>query len=388
MLSHTTPASMTMDSIQMGYQLIGQKMWRVKWLPDLQDTEHLYCVTGSYGDRVPMNTISIWSCTAPTLEHRSQWKRTATRKADYFPTLDYRIDVIMETSEQYLGDVCDIAVVGGRNIITASSLGFINFFEVQSDRQGSWRLLKRTSFSQSLHGHAGNQNTSPIVAIEWLADSHQVVSISEDGSLTVLQLRDAQLSTIFRIHQADTITPTCLVHITTDQCLSGNAAGGLKLWDLRNKSSNRPSISFHESNHVGVNAIAHPKPGHSLRITTARRDGGISLWDLRNISAPIAYTVPHVHAKNDIWHIMYHGSDQIITSGEDSRICVLSESIVYDTLGGLSSTSSALLRTYGHDSHPLSINHFDIYPDIPLLVACTDTEALLFHPMVSTEAMQ
>ena len=371
----------------MGYQLVGQKIWRVKWLPGLQDGHHLYCVAGSYNDRRSLNTLSVWSCTMPSFSQRSQW--TLGLKKSLEPKLsscEYEIDILMESSIPHDGDVRDLTTLGGKSVITASSLGCLHLFDTSEGSSELGCLVKRAS-SLPIHKFSGKSDASSVVAIDQLADSHQIVSIGEEGSLIVSQLADSQISTLSRIDQADVMMPTCLTRLAAGMCISGNSVGGLKLWDTRLNSHNSPSLSFHEFKNVGVNSITHPKSGHSLRIATARRDGAISFWDLRNITTPTACTMPSIHKKNDVWHIMYHDSDQVVTSGEDGYIYVLNESVMIDTLLDLPPKSDLVLYAYGNDHHPLSVNYFDIHLDVPLLIACTDTEALLIHPFLSIKSV-
>jgi hypothetical protein len=372
----------------MGYQLVGQKIWRVKWLPGLQDGHHLYCIAGSYDDRRSSNALSLWSCTAPSFNQRSRWTSSLKRSLESkLTSCEYEIDLLMESSSRHDGDVRDLTILGGKKIITASSLGCLHLFDTSDGSLDLGCLVKRAS-SHPIHRFPGNLDaSSSIVAIDQLTDSHQIVSIGEEGSLIVSQLGDAQILTLSRIDEADVMMPTCLARLAVGMCISGNSVGGLKLWDTRLDSRNSPSLSFHEFKNVGLNAITHPKSGHSLRIATARRDGAISVWDLRNITTPTARTMPPIHRKDDVWHIMYHGSDQIITSGEDGYIYVLDESVMTDTLIDLPSRSDLILCSYGNDHHPLSINHFDVHLDVPLLIACADTEALLIHPFFSIKTI-
>jgi len=112
-------------------------------------------------------------------------------------------------------------------------------------------------------------------------------------------------------------------------------------------------------------------------IATGSSDGSYSVWDLRKENGvwkdfPIIKSQKH---KGNVWQVGYHPADPNIrlTASSDGTALMwnFNAQRVFDR-------SSENYQVLGLLQSELSINCFDLHSDVNLLIAASDTEALMF----------
>ena len=118
-----------------------------------------------------------------------------------------------------------------------------------------------------------------------------------------------------RTYEADSSNITGLQYVSTKEVVSINSTGQLKVWDIRQPSTQAQKILTLSGNACPLLSIdKHPNQPHIL--VTGHGDGVIGIWDIRQEKAPVTLIDAH---ESEVWQVKFHPiyPDNLFTCSED-----------------------------------------------------------------------
>ncbi|XP_077862954.1 nucleoporin Nup43-like, partial [Saccoglossus kowalevskii] len=117
---------------------------------------------------------------------------------------------------------------------------------------------------------------------------------------------------------ADSCTIHAVSYLKQYEVITVSSTGQLKIWDLR-QSSSEPSRTFVlTGERVPLHCIdKHPNQPHI--VATGGQDGVLTIWDMRQDTYPVTLLDAH---SSDMWEVKFHPSnpDNLFTCSEDGSV--------------------------------------------------------------------
>ncbi|CAL4095267.1 unnamed protein product, partial [Meganyctiphanes norvegica] len=244
----------------------------------------------------------------------------------------------------------------------------------------STHLQKKTQWDKV---HKFEYGLAPSCALATNGD--QIASVGEDGKLVILNCSHSQPQRI--IDSVGRCSLYSVVYVRSNEVVTGNQQGHLKLWDLRSQQPAKNTLLSPDQ--ISVTYLCgHPSQAHL--IAAGGEDGALALWDMRNTQQPVTIIAAH---EAPISEVRFHPSapEHLFTCGMDGQILHWDASsaarssnplhrqttdtgssvnvwLSADVARGVIDTSAVI------PTSPLPINSLDV--EGPTLLAASDNEAI------------
>lgn len=336
--------------------------------------------TGSWDNEV--NRVSVWN---------------VGENGGYSKEEEFEGDPQLVCECEHRGDVLDLQFLDHDRFVTASSTGAVTMYEFHPERQ---ILSVAREWNEAHHYQSANAPCTGVAC-----NSPDIVSVGEDGRVVLYKGDQKGVRRV--IDNADSSTIHAVTFLRTNEVLTVNSIGQLKLWDFR-QQGNDPSqiLSLSTKDRVPLHCVdRHPNQQHI--VATGGQDGMLCIWDVRQGNMPFSITEAHTA---EIWEVHFHPTnpDHMFTCSEDGSLLHWETSSGSDTplflqgrnssmlsrsatapAGGQSlvsawlngdSSKGRLETTHMLPSQTLSVNSVDVLGQC--LVCGTDEEAVYIHRRV------
>jgi len=258
-------------------KFISKKVSKVRWMPqyDTSQLESNSLVTGSWDDEV--NNVILWS-----------------RSGE---------ETCQQATCNVNGDVTGLEWVTHDTVCISTSAGWVGLI-----RTGAVQKLQRVQEWNNVHVSGSGGCTT------MATHGDSIVTGGQEGKINVLT--PSSRSPIKVYEKADSCTITAVSFIRTNEMMSANMRGQLKLWDLRSNSLVPESSCSQDG---GVTCLAcHPTQSHVLM--SGGQDGVLAVWDLRNPQHPATLLSAD---KASISEVKFHPSqpDHVFTCSQGGDVC-------------------------------------------------------------------
>ncbi|XP_028653733.1 nucleoporin Nup43 [Erpetoichthys calabaricus] len=270
-------------------KFVSHKISRTRWSPvsstSLQSPEIF--ATGSWDNE--HNKISIWSIKTNVGDDHFE--------GDPQLLCEYKHD----------GDVMDLQFLDQEKFAVASSTGSLTIYRFQPSSQ------KITVVHQWDRTHYYSYGNAPCTSVA--CRSPEIVTVGEDGRINLFRMDHKGIE--HTIDNADSSTIHAVTFLRTDEVLTVNSIGQLKMWDIRqgNKPSQILSIS---GDRVPLHCVdRHPNQQHI--VATGGQEGMLCIWDVRQGTVPCSLLEAH---SAEMWEVHFHPSnpDHLFTCSEDGSL--------------------------------------------------------------------
>ncbi|XP_022108974.1 nucleoporin Nup43-like [Acanthaster planci] len=368
-------------------KFVSQKVNKVRWQPgDLQGLQPSYTfVTGSWDN--DENRICLWRL--PGLKKQSEkfsdfdgYPSQAANSEIDGDGIDSEPQLVYQ--EKHEGDVTDLKFINQDIFLASSSAGSVQAFKLMSGTQ----KLRRIQQWEGLH----RLRSRACPCTSMAASGTDVTTAGEDGRINVLRLEHGP--PIRTIDQADSCTINAVTYLKSNQVVTVNATGQMKIWDLRQPDSQPVRVFLLTGEMTALHCVdRHPTQSHL--VAAGSQNSVLNMWDLRREKYPVTLFDGH---EGPIWEVKFHPtfSDHLFTCSDDGSVLhwngsgsssasqiaaqnARSGESIYSSLGlgGLptkptpSSPTSPWLAS--DPSHQVDINH--VLPSNAMPVNSLDVEA-------------
>ncbi|XP_064913537.1 nucleoporin Nup43 isoform X1 [Columba livia] len=361
-------------------KFVSQKISKTRWRPlpaaALQPPDLF--ATGSWDNEVD-NRISLWS---------------VGDLGNVGLNGEYQGEPQLLCDIRHNGDVMDMQFLDQERIVVASSTGTVTIFRHHQNNQ----TLSANQRWEKAHYHV-DQDTScgGAACTGVICNNPEIVTVGEDGRINLF--RADQKDAVRSIDNADSSTLHAVTFLRTNEILTVNSIGQLKIWDLRQQRNEPSQIFSLTGDRVPLHCVdRHPNQQHI--VATGGQDGMLSIWDIRQGTMPVSLLNAH---EAEMWEVHFHPSkpDHLFTCSEDGSLwhwdtsTDVSEKPSFLHQGGRSSTyfshnainQSVVSAWLSNDptkdrmeitnlipNQTLSVNSLDVLG--PCLVYGTDAEAI------------
>ncbi|XP_077977336.1 nucleoporin Nup43-like [Glandiceps talaboti] len=278
-------------------KFVSQKISKIRWRPSAHhglQAPNVFA-TGSWDDEE--NKISIWKCSEALLQGNS-----SDQLADQLEP-----ELLSETC--HAGDVTDIKFVDNERLLISSSTGTVTVYKYHEHAK---TLTDQHRWDNVHHHPSGKSCPCTCIALS----VPDVVTVGEDGRIQVLRLGERY--PVRTIDNADSCTIHAVCHLKQYEVITVNSTGQLKVWDLRQPTS-QPSRTFIlTGERIPLHCIdKHPNQPHI--VATGGQDGVLAIWDMRQDKYPV--TLLDAHSTN-MWEVKFHpfNPDNLFTCSEDGAV--------------------------------------------------------------------
>uniref|UniRef100_H2ZMM3 Uncharacterized protein n=1 Tax=Ciona savignyi TaxID=51511 RepID=H2ZMM3_CIOSA len=196
-----------------------------------------------------------------------------------------------------------------------------------------------------------------------------IVTVGEDGTINVMRIENQRPLRV--IEHGDSCPITSVRYLTTNEIVTTNTVGQLRLWDTRSPSDEPARIMVSSDHLAALRSVDHhATQAHVL--ATGGADGCVTLFDTRKECAPV--TKLQVHDE-EVWEVRFHKTapSHLFTCSEDGSVRRLDATFDLKVLsrdsGGSSVEVTELITKCG-----ASMNSIDVCGSS--LVCCNDAEAI------------
>ncbi|KAL5283751.1 NUP43 family protein [Megaselia abdita] len=283
-----------MEEAKVNGFFISEKISRIRWVPEELKTSEKF-ITGSWG-----NSTNYVKCFKLV---RNQFSEEAN---EFVPKCNSKVP--------FKGDITGLEFLDPDKIVVSSSDGTISILSLT---RADIDTLSVKAKSNILHQYpTGVEASCTSISIF----EKDIASVGEDGCLHVLSSNS--LTPLRSIENADSCTITTCSFVNSNEILTGNRMGGVKIFDIRSEETfpqNTLYISCEDdkkSNYVSCLAF-HPTQKHI--IFAGSEEGSFTVWDLRQPNYPASYLSAHTSA---ITEIAFHKSQptKLFTASENGEL--------------------------------------------------------------------
>ncbi|KAG2468096.1 NUP43 protein, partial [Polypterus senegalus] len=257
-------------------KFVSHKISRTRWSPvsstSLQSPEIF--ATGSWDNE--HNKISIWSIKTNVGDDHFE--------GDPQLLCEYKHD----------GDVMDLQFLDQEKFAVASSTGSLTIYRFQPSSQ------KITVIHQWDRAHYYSYGNAPCTSVA--CRTPEIVTVGEDGRINLFRMDHKGIEytigkkflvdmALFCDYNADSSTIHAVTFLRTDEVLTVNSIGQLKMWDIR--QGNKPSqILSITGDRVPLHCVdRHPNQQHI--VATGGQEGMLCIWDVRQGTVPCSLLEAH-----------------------------------------------------------------------------------------------
>ncbi|XP_045499127.1 nucleoporin Nup43 [Colias croceus] len=250
-------------SLEVDGTFVSQKINKIRWIPEeYVETKHFF--TGSWDD--DENYIKVW-----LLEHINE----DDDGEDPRQISEYKV----------AGDVTEIKFLDKNKIAVSISNGEVRILEISAyERQAP---LKEVFEWKQLH----KIEHDPCSCTSLDTFEGDIASVGEDGKVNILNGRRGDItSTLY--HSADSCSLHSVCFIKSNEVITGNIRGHMKIWDIRSDNQ-KPAASFVLSTDelAATCIVQHPTQPHI--VLAGSESGFIAVWDLRINQFPTTLVNAH-----------------------------------------------------------------------------------------------
>ncbi|XP_071819443.1 nucleoporin Nup43-like isoform X2 [Apostichopus japonicus] len=289
---------------------ISDKVSCVRWQPSgmqgLQSSDTF--VSGSWDNAV--NSLLMWKVTSKTqttVKEEEQSYRDTSRTSDVRTTRAY-LEPEIVSQEIHIGDVTDLKFANRNSLLAASSCGTVQSFNVTED---SKKLIPGQKWEGIHHLEMSN---CPCTCMS--VSGTDVATCGEDGRINVLRLDHRKPVRI--IDNADSCSLNAIVHSKTNEVITVNSAGQLKVWDVRQDGNSPVRIFLVTGKKVALHCVdRHPVQPHL--VAAGGEDGTLTMWDLRKEHLPVTLFDSH---ESHVWEVKFHPTNpnNLFTCSDDGSV--------------------------------------------------------------------
>ncbi|PIK58556.1 putative nucleoporin Nup43 isoform X1 [Apostichopus japonicus] len=223
----------------------------------------------------------VTSKTQTTVKEEEQSFRDTSRTSDVRTTRAY-LEPEIVSQEIHTGDVTDLKFANRNSLLAASSCGTVQSFNVTED---SKKLIPGQKWEGIHHLEMSN---CPCTCMS--VSGTDVATCGEDGRINVLRLDHRKPVRI--IDNADSCSLNAIVHSKTNEVITVNSAGQLKVWDVRQDGNSPVRIFLVTGKKVALHCVdRHPVQPHL--VAAGGEDGTLTMWDLRKEHLPVTLFDSH-----------------------------------------------------------------------------------------------
>lgn len=265
------------------FSFIGQKISKICWCArNHSSTNTNHFVTGSYDDKT--NFLTYWN----------------------IPDEGVGSEPEMMNNLQVDGSVTDMVFMSPSMLLCSSSLGDVSLVAVRD------LGLNEVQKWSKLHQYEATREPSVCCCIA--TSNNEIITGGEDGRINLLLVDRKKPVRV--LENADSSNITGIQFLTTNEIVSVNTTGQLKLWDIRQPEIDKPQKVLTLSGNACplLSVDKHPNQPHIL--VTGHGDGVIGIWDVRQEKAPVTLIDAH---QAEVWQVKFHPlyPDNLFTCSQD-----------------------------------------------------------------------
>ncbi|CAG8436192.1 13049_t:CDS:2 [Funneliformis mosseae] len=345
--------SVQYDLTGLSTQNTGGKVSKIRFDNTKQEFEsnEVLFATGSW-DTPKENTLLLWNVEQSSFGLSEQ--------------ANFKFSLLGKTTHE--GDVTDLKFIGDNLILSSSSNGSLNAFQLINTNTSDMMDFSADStlqrvMSRQLHSFSDIRNASlnSFAIKPYSINDPLVATVGEDGKIVIVRIEDSIKDHV--IEKADASSIKAILWPRSNEIIIANGCGQLRLFDPR--ESKLTTICYDPNNvRIPINCLTfHPSKIH--KVASGNNKGGVTIWDTRKLSEPEKHAQPH---KSRVWDLFYHPyyHELLFSCSEDG------------TIGAINFADSVPIRKIGFRSNELPINSLDYHPHSKLLIGGGDNENLLY----------
>ncbi|XP_038078808.1 nucleoporin Nup43-like [Patiria miniata] len=288
-------------------KFVSQKVSKVRWQPgDLQGLQPSQTfVTGSWDN--DENRICLWRVpSVPSAKDYDGYSSMATDIEADGEGIDKEPQLVYQ--EKHEGDVTDLKFINSDVFLASSSSGSVQAFKLMQGAQ----KLHSTQKWEGLH----RLRTRACPCTSMAVSGTDITTVGEDGRINVLRLDYRH--PIRTIDQADSSTINAVTYLKSNQVVTVNATGQMKIWDLRQPDSQPTRVFLLTGEKTALHCVdRHPTQAHL--VAAGSQNSVLNMWDMRREKYPVTLFDGH---EGPIWEVKFHPtcSDHLFTCSEDGAV--------------------------------------------------------------------
>jgi len=341
---------------------IGHKISKIKWYK-----QNFYTVNS------PLVGIAATGTWDEKLNQVDIWKMNLIEKTD--PQLLFSLphkgdvtDLKWLTTDNTSSRLLFSSTTGDVTLIKLMDLEDILKESVESDENTlEMDILQDSNTWRNLHN-------SSCTGVAIHNDKNEIITVGEDGTISILSLSEPKPKKVMK--NADSGSISSVSYISSSSILTANLNGILKVWDIKD-STNRPTQILKHNQSSMLHCIA-VHPNQPEYVLSGSREGCLTVWDLRNTKFPIKILKKH---SSSIWEVAFHphSPNFVFSCSNDGTMLQWDFNKSNDISHGNFTVEEENYSNSELITSPLSINSFDINPNINALICGSDDESLVIN---------